>query len=97
MGNSDQNQKKHERVLFDEIDYENKEALNAAKNYAIRETWIRAMEMRLVREELDKCYKIEGVNHYENCRELSDRYWKMLRQDYKVKGYLADERMIKDL
>ncbi|KAG5438266.1 hypothetical protein PCK2_000964 [Pneumocystis canis] len=90
------NQRKHERVLFDEINYDDKEALQAAKTYAVRETWIRAMEMRLVREELDKCYKIEGMNHFENCKELSERYWKMLRGDYKVKGYMADERMIKD-
>ncbi|KAG4305440.1 hypothetical protein PORY_000996 [Pneumocystis oryctolagi] len=96
MENWYQSRKKHERVLFDEIDYEDKEALNAAKDYAIRETWIKAMEMRLVREELDKCYKTESVNHYENCRKLADLYWSMLRKDYKVKGYLADERMIKD-
>lgn len=88
--------KKHEPVLFDEIDYNDKEALQSAKTYAIRESWIRAMELRLVREELDKCYKIEGVNHYKNCRELSEHYWNMLRKDYRVKGYMADERMIKD-
>lgn len=96
MKNSNQNIKEHKRVLFDEIDYNDKEALKAAKMYAIRESWIRAMELQLVRDQLDKCYKTEGVNHYENCRELSQRYWNMLKQDYRVKGYMAQERMIMD-
>ncbi|KAG5519009.1 hypothetical protein PMAC_002540 [Pneumocystis sp. 'macacae'] len=72
-------------------------ALSAAKDHAIRETWIRAMEMRLVKEDLDRCYRTEGVDHYEKCRELSDRYWRMLRQDYRVRGYLGDERMARDV
>jgi NADH dehydrogenase (ubiquinone) 1 beta subcomplex subunit 10 len=47
----------------------------------IRESWIRTMEARLVREELDKCVRHEGVNHYENCRDLSQRYIQMLRDN----------------
>ncbi|KTW26626.1 hypothetical protein T552_02635 [Pneumocystis carinii B80] len=86
----------HKRVLFDEIDYNDKEALEAAKLYAVRESWIQAMELRLVRDMLDKCYKTEGINHYENCKELSERYWNMLRQGYKVKGYMSKQRIIKD-
>lgn len=31
------------------------------------------MEQRLVRDELAKCYKSEGVNHYVNCKHLSER------------------------
>ena len=31
------------------------------------------MEQRLVRDELAKCYKSEGVNHYVNCRHLAER------------------------
>lgn len=52
----------------------------------IRESWVRAMEARLVREELDKCQKAEGVNHYENCKWLSDKYLSML-QTNRVQGY----------
>ncbi|KAL0954671.1 hypothetical protein HGRIS_003622 [Hohenbuehelia grisea] len=52
----------------------------------IKESWVRAMEVRLVREELEKCQKAEGVNHYENCKWLSDKYLQMLR-DNQVKGY----------
>ncbi|TFK40256.1 NADH-ubiquinone oxidoreductase 12 kDa subunit [Crucibulum laeve] len=52
----------------------------------IRESWVKAMEARLVREELEKCQKGEGVNHYENCRWLADKYIQMLR-DNRVQGY----------
>ncbi|KAG5648871.1 hypothetical protein DXG03_000220 [Asterophora parasitica] len=47
----------------------------------IRESWVRAMEARLVRDELDKCQKGEGVNHYENCKWLSEKYIKMLSEN----------------
>jgi hypothetical protein len=47
----------------------------------IRESWVRAMEARLVGDELKKCQKSEGVNHYENCRWLSEKYTTMLREN----------------
>jgi hypothetical protein len=42
---------------------------------------VKAMEARLVREELEKCQKSEGVNHYENCRWLTEKYLKMLKEN----------------
>lgn len=42
------------------------------------------MEVRLVRDELEKCQKGEGVNHYENCKWLADKYLQML-QDNRVR------------
>ena len=47
----------------------------------MRESWVKAMELRLVRDELDKCYKGEGVNHYENCRWLAEKYLHMMREN----------------
>jgi hypothetical protein len=47
----------------------------------VRESWVKAMEARLVREELEKCQKTEGVNHYENCRWLTEKYLKMLKEN----------------
>ncbi|PWN47896.1 hypothetical protein IE53DRAFT_389956 [Violaceomyces palustris] len=44
------------------------------------------MEARLVREELQKCHKSEGVNHYQVCAGLSKKYLDLL-EDAKVKGY----------
>ncbi|WVQ75181.1 hypothetical protein IAR50_004791 [Cryptococcus sp. DSM 104548] len=58
----------------------------AARDEHIRESWIKAMEARIVREELQKCYRGEGVNHLQNCKGLADLYAGMIR-DNKVKGY----------
>jgi hypothetical protein len=52
-----------------------------AREEHIRESWVKAMEARLVREELEKCQKYEGVNHYENCRWLSEKYLDMLKEN----------------
>jgi len=56
------------------------------REHHVRESWVKAMEARLVREELEKCHKTEGVNHYENCRWLSEKYLTMVKEN-KVKGY----------
>lgn len=39
------------------------------------------MEAKLVRDELEKCHRAESVNHYENCKWLSDKYLQMLREN----------------
>ena len=39
------------------------------------------METRLVQTELGKCQRGEGVNHYENCKWLADKYIQMLREN----------------
>ncbi|KLT41557.1 putative NADH-ubiquinone oxidoreductase 12 kDa subunit mitochondrial precursor [Cutaneotrichosporon oleaginosum] len=57
----------------------------------IRESWVKAMEARIVRDELQKCYKYEGVNNIETCHDLAQKYISMIR-DNKVKGYkIIDE------
>lgn len=45
----------------------------------IRESWITAMEARLVREELVKCRKSEGVNSYVECKHLADLYMELVK------------------
>lgn len=47
------------------------------------------MEARIVRENLQKCYYFEGVNHYANCKDLADKYAKMIR-DNKVSYITSD-------
>ncbi|AYO42915.1 hypothetical protein DNF11_1965 [Malassezia restricta CBS 7877] len=32
---------------------------------AIREEWIKVMQVRLVHDELQKCHRAEGENHYQ--------------------------------
>jgi len=58
----------------------------AARDAHVRESWVRAMEARIVQDQLQSCYRAEGVNHYENCRELSEKYITLLREN-RVKGY----------
>lgn len=41
------------------------------------------MQARIVREELQKCHKAEGVNHYQVCEGLTKRYMELLK-DAKV-------------
>jgi hypothetical protein len=43
------------------------------------------MEARIVRKKLQDCYRFEGVNHNENCRELAEQYLGMIREN-KVSG-----------
>ncbi|KIJ52599.1 hypothetical protein M422DRAFT_243383 [Sphaerobolus stellatus SS14] len=62
------------------------EQLKAERDHTIREQWIKAMEFRIVQEGLSKCQKYEGVNHYENCKEWTERYLALL-PDAKIKGY----------
>ena len=49
----------------------------------MKESWVNTMKLRLVRAELEKCHKAEGVNHYENCQWLAMKYLEMLQ---KTKG-----------
>ena len=39
------------------------------------------MEARIVRDQLQSCYRAEGVNHYESCRELSEKYTTLLKEN----------------
>ncbi|RPD61146.1 NADH-ubiquinone oxidoreductase 12 kDa subunit [Lentinus tigrinus ALCF2SS1-7] len=58
----------------------------AEREHIIRESWVRNMEAKLVRDQLDRCYQTEGVNHLESCKDIRERYIDMLR-DNRVKGY----------
>jgi hypothetical protein len=55
---------------FDGVDYEDNTALKGAQDAIIREQWVRSMMARLVRDEMGKCYRREGVNHLEKCGHL---------------------------
>jgi NADH dehydrogenase (ubiquinone) 1 beta subcomplex subunit 10 len=52
-----------------------------AREEHIRETWVRAMEARIVRDELKRCQRTEGVNTLETCQHLADRYLTMLKEN----------------
>ncbi|KAJ7722738.1 putative NADH-ubiquinone oxidoreductase 12 kDa subunit mitochondrial precursor [Mycena maculata] len=67
------------------------QAKMAARDVLIKESWVKAMEARLVRDELEKCRKGEGANAMENCRWLAEKYAQML-QDNKLQGYKTIDR-----
>ena len=58
---------------FEGVDYDDNVAFKAAQDAIIREQWVRSMMARLVREEMGKCYRREGVNHLEKCGHLRGR------------------------
>jgi hypothetical protein len=55
---------------FEGVDYDDNQALKAAQDAILREQWVRSMMARLVRDEMGKCYRREGVNHLEKCGHL---------------------------
>ncbi|CAG9938346.1 unnamed protein product [Clonostachys rosea f. rosea IK726] len=70
---------------FNGVDYDDTKAFKAAEDAIIREQWVGAMMIRLVGEELGKCYNREGVNHLENCGKLRERYLQLLETN-KIPG-----------
>ncbi|CAH0049875.1 unnamed protein product [Clonostachys rosea] len=70
---------------FNGVDYDDTKAFKAAEDAIIREQWVGAMMIRLVGEELGKCYNREGVNHLENCGKLRERYLQLLETN-KIAG-----------
>jgi len=58
------------KPTFEGVDYDDNQALKAAQDAIIREQWVKSMMARLVREEMGKCYRREGVNHLEKCGHL---------------------------
>ncbi|BFZ62737.1 hypothetical protein YB2330_003847 [Saitoella coloradoensis] len=83
----------HIKRTYDQVDFNDRAQIEEARKYYIREGWIRVMQARIVRDKLQECYRREGVNHYENCRELAEMYFKMLKT-HRVTGYKAQERII---
>ena len=39
------------------------------------------MEARIVRDQLQTCYRAQGVNHYEACHELAEKYITLLKEN----------------
>lgn len=60
---------------FDGVDYDDLPRLKQAQDAVIREQWVKVMMARLVRDEMGKCYRREGVNHLANerCKQLRGR------------------------
>ncbi|KAK9470270.1 uncharacterized protein V1510DRAFT_405189 [Dipodascopsis tothii] len=81
----------YKKVSFDEIDYKNPDELKAAQDSALKEQFVRLYALRTVREALQKCYKSQQVNHYENCKDIAEKYLDML-PTHRINGYMAYQR-----
>mmetsp|Transcript_36561 Transcript_36561/g.43678 ORF Transcript_36561/g.43678 Transcript_36561/m.43678 type:complete len:108 (+) Transcript_36561:75-398(+) len=46
-----------------------------------RERQIAYETVRILRKDVIKCYREEGVNHYEKCKEPAERYYKVVIQN----------------
>ncbi|OZJ05431.1 hypothetical protein BZG36_01616 [Bifiguratus adelaidae] len=84
---ADTEHKLYERVPgLEELDGTDRKAILDARAQKIRDDWVKAMEARIIREQLAKCYRTQGVNHYEKCRHLTDLYLQALKEN-KVEGF----------
>jgi NADH dehydrogenase (ubiquinone) 1 beta subcomplex subunit 10 len=45
-----------------------------------RERQVAYETVRLLREDVIECYRREGVNHYENCQEVSQKFHDVIKQ-----------------
>jgi hypothetical protein len=55
-------------------DYSSPYAFNVRNEQLVREYQIAIEGMQLVRERLAHCVRTEGVNQFENCKELREKY-----------------------
>ena len=51
--------------------------LQAAEQRA-RERQVAYETVRLLRRDVIECYRKEGVNHYQNCKEVTERYYNVV-------------------
>jgi len=59
--------------------------LQAAEQRA-RERQVAVETIKIMRRDVIECYRREGVNHFENCREVATKYYNVIRK--KDKGQL---------
>lgn len=43
-----------------------------------REAFVAQEKIKIVRERLAECYNREGVNHYQNCKEIAQKYFALI-------------------
>lgn len=60
-----------------------------------RERQIAVETVRLARQDVIHCFRKEGVNHFDNCKEVKEAYYKLItKHDYgQVQPNWKDGRM----
>lgn len=79
------------QVSFDEIDYRNSNDLKAAQESLLKEQFVQIEVLKVVRKALENCFRVNGPNGYEDCREIADKYLNLL-PDARASGYLGYQR-----
>eukprot|EP00053_Salpingoeca_punica_P014243 m.129439 g.129439 ORF g.129439 m.129439 type:complete len:71 (-) comp16405_c0_seq6:2718-2930(-) len=51
-----------------------------AKDALARERWVASQKLAILRDELNECFKREGVNHRDNCKEFAQAYYDAVQQ-----------------
>ncbi|ODQ48620.1 hypothetical protein PICMEDRAFT_14160 [Pichia membranifaciens NRRL Y-2026] len=78
-------------VSFDEIDYRNEVDLKKAQESMLKEQFVKIEVVKIVRKALENCFKVNGPNGYEDCREIADKYMALLPES-RAQGYLGYQR-----
>ncbi|ODV83476.1 hypothetical protein CANARDRAFT_29925 [[Candida] arabinofermentans NRRL YB-2248] len=78
-------------VSFDEIDYRNPMDLKNAQESMLREQFVRIEVFKMVRKALENCFRVNGPNAFEECRDLADKYLDMLPNS-RAQGYMGYQR-----
>lgn len=47
-----------------------------------REAEIKIQTVKMLQDEIKQCYRREGTNHYQACRELTVKYREMIKDPY---------------
>ena len=53
-------------------------AMIEAREQRVRERFVAIEEAKILRDQVRQCYYKEGVNHYQNCREIVQTYLKKI-------------------
>uniref|UniRef100_A0A7S0IBU7 Uncharacterized protein n=1 Tax=Micromonas pusilla TaxID=38833 RepID=A0A7S0IBU7_MICPS len=56
-----------------------KVAAIAQREHVVREKMVKIETAKLLRERVQECYKLEGVNHYQNCKEEVKAYLESIK------------------
>ncbi|KAG7880858.1 hypothetical protein KL905_002274 [Ogataea polymorpha] len=83
--------KKSPDVSFDDIDYRDPLELKKAQESLMREQFIKLEVLKIVRKALENCFKVNGPNAYEDCRNLANRYLDLLPES-RAQGFLGYQR-----
>ncbi|KAI9009438.1 hypothetical protein BC832DRAFT_551209 [Gaertneriomyces semiglobifer] len=67
-------------VIDSDLDVYDRSAVLKSRDAFFQEQMVRIQEINVLKDKLRWCYYREGVNHMQNCRNLSEQYLDMMRE-----------------